>query len=165
MVTLKQQFSIEFCALKNAIHRCHSSKNKQFKDYGGRGIFVCDEWRGKDGFRNFLDHIGPKQNSTWSLDRIDNNKGYEPGNVRWVDRSTQQLNRRVVKKSKKTKEAKPRKAHSPRSDSMIITIGNESLTIKAWGQKMGLNPRTIYSRLVRGKSDYALITPARGYKL
>jgi hypothetical protein len=52
--------------------------------YIKRGITVADEWLGPDGFAAFLDHVGPAPSPAHSLDRIDNNSGYRPGNVRWA---------------------------------------------------------------------------------
>lgn len=84
--------SAEYRAWYAMRRRCNDPKNKAYKNYGGRGITVCDEWQ--SDFQAFLDHIGPKPSPDLSLDRIDNNRGYEPGNVRWADQSTQSRNRR-----------------------------------------------------------------------
>lgn len=78
--------------------RCHNPRNKKFKQYGGRGIVVCDEWRGPGGFLRFLAHIGERPSSRYSIDRIDGNDSYRPGNVRWATRETQLANRRPVPK-------------------------------------------------------------------
>lgn len=72
--------------------RCNDPNNKAYRNYGARGIKVCAEWQ--DDFEAFLAHVGPKPSPDLSIDRIDNDKGYEPGNVRWADRSTQSRNRR-----------------------------------------------------------------------
>lgn len=77
--------------------RCHNPVDKQYHDYGGRGIQVCNEWRGVGGFEKFLGHIGRKPAPDYSIDRIDVNKGYEPGNVRWADRTIQNINKRLAK--------------------------------------------------------------------
>lgn len=74
--------------------RCTNPNQKQWKDYGGRGIKMCEEWR-RD-FNKFLADMGERPEGT-SLDRIDSSKDYEPGNCRWSDRKTQNRNsRRVV---------------------------------------------------------------------
>ena len=64
------------------------------------GIKVCSRWEGKDGFRNFFSDIGPRPNDgqKWTLDRIDNNGNYEPGNCRWSTLSEQSSNRRMTDK-------------------------------------------------------------------
>jgi hypothetical protein len=78
-----------WCGMKD---RCHNPKNKFFDIYGGRGIEVCAEWR--DDFAAFFAHIGPKPSPRLSVDRIDVDRGYEPGNVRWATASMQSRNRR-----------------------------------------------------------------------
>ncbi len=78
-----------WCKIKE---RCHNPKSKDWPDYGGRGISVCAEWL--SSFEAFFAHIGPKPDPTYSIDRIDVNGNYEPGNVRWADAVTQSRNRR-----------------------------------------------------------------------
>lgn len=78
-----------WCGMKD---RCHNPKNKFFTIYGGRGIEVCLEWR--EDFAAFFAHVGHKPNPKLSIDRIDVNRGYEPGNVRWATASQQSRNRR-----------------------------------------------------------------------
>jgi len=72
--------------------RCCNPKNSQYPSYGGRGISVCDDW--KNSFESFISHIGRRPTEKHSLDRIDNDKGYEPGNVRWATKTTQARNTR-----------------------------------------------------------------------
>ena len=76
--------------------RCTNTKFKQFKDYGGRGIKVCEEWL--HSFENFLDYLietkmYPKPDGL-SIDRINNDGNYEPGNIRWATPSQQKYNQR-----------------------------------------------------------------------
>lgn len=72
--------------------RCGNPKNPRFSDYGGRGIVVCAEW--KSSFEMFFREMGARPSADHSIDRIDNEKGYEPGNCRWATRSEQQRNTR-----------------------------------------------------------------------
>ena len=85
----------EYDIWKAMKQRCANPNCKEFKDYGGRGITVCAEWA-KD-FGAFIASVGRRPAKGLTLDRIDNSKGYEPGNVRWATRAEQSRNRRVNK--------------------------------------------------------------------
>ena len=79
------------------VNRCENPKNKSYADYGGRGIKVHPSWRGYGGYQRWLDHIGRRPTPKHTIDRIDVDKGYEPGNVRWVSRQEQMRNTRIRK--------------------------------------------------------------------
>lgn len=87
---------------KNMVARCTYPRFKQYADYGGRGIKVCDEWLGTGGRERFeayvLATIGPPLPG-YSLDRINNDGDYEPGNIRWATRAEQQRNQRMNKRN------------------------------------------------------------------
>lgn len=88
----------EYYAWSNMIQRCSNPKNKEYKNYGGRGILVSNEW--KNDFNKFLKDMGEKPNKNLSLDRIDNNKGYCKENCRWTDSYEQSINQRMKKTNK-----------------------------------------------------------------
>lgn len=73
------------------LYRCSTQTSPDYANYGGRGIVVCDRWR---TFENFLVDMGPRPSRAHSIDRIDVNGNYEPGNCRWATRSQQQRNKR-----------------------------------------------------------------------
>jgi hypothetical protein len=83
---------------KNMLGRCYNSSAVGYKNYGARGITVCDRWR--DSFPNFLEDMGYPPSPKHQLDRIDNDGKYEPSNCRWADMLTQAFNKRPTYKSK-----------------------------------------------------------------
>lgn len=111
------------------IARCENPRDSSFVYYGARGIRVCEEWR--HDFAAFLAHIGPRPSDKHSVDRIDNERGYEPGNVRWATLTEQARNRR--------------------SNSHLTAFG-ETLTIAEWAERTGLHRGTIGSRIGYGMS-------------
>lgn len=76
----------------NMIERCCNPNNDAWHLYGGRGIAVCERWR--QSYAAFLEDVGPRPSSKHSLDRINTNGNYEPGNVRWATMREQSNNRR-----------------------------------------------------------------------
>lgn len=72
--------------------RCFNPKSRGYHNYGGRGITMCREWA--DSFVDFAAAVGPRPSPYHSIDRIDNDGNYEPGNVRWADSKTQRRNSR-----------------------------------------------------------------------
>ena len=74
------------------LSRCHNPNHRAYKHYGGRGIFVCERWR--KSFQSFLDDVGFRPTPQHSIDRIDNNAGYEIDNVRWATVEEQRNNKR-----------------------------------------------------------------------
>ena len=88
----------EYAIWKLMIGRCDASisgDSPQWKDYGGRGVIVCQEW--KDDFLAFIRDVGRRPRPGLLLDRIDNDGNYEPGNVKWSTREEQVINSRSTK--------------------------------------------------------------------
>ena len=86
-----------WCTWHSMKQRCNNPKNKDYKNYGGKGIEVCDEWHAFEGFlESILKTIGPKPSQEYQLDRIDNNKYYEPNNVRWATKQQQARNKNAT---------------------------------------------------------------------
>jgi hypothetical protein len=92
---LQGKHSREYQAWANMKARCLNPTNKAYGYYGGRGITVCEEWN--SSFERFLGDVGPRPGPAHSIDRIDNDRGYAPGNVVWATKAKQQQNTRGVR--------------------------------------------------------------------
>lgn len=100
-VTNKTKYNREYRIWCMMRQRCYTSTHVAYKDYGGRGIRICDAWLGESGFENFLKFIGPAPSLDHSIDRVDVNGNYEPHHpisgkvqVRWATRKEQAANTR-----------------------------------------------------------------------
>lgn len=129
--------------------RCDNPNAESYHNYGGRGIKVCPEWSGEDGYVNFrewsyangYDPNAPKKNM--SIDRIDNDGDYSPDNCRWTDTKTQANNRRSNHR---------------------ITIDGVTHTISEWADIVGIDQRLISSRIYNGWSEEdAVMRPLRAW--
>lgn len=109
--------------------RCYNEKCPSYKDYGGRGVVVCDRW--KESIHNFIEDMGNPPYDYMSLDRIDNNGNYEPPNCRWATRTEQSNNQRGLR---------------------MITYNNETMSVSQWARKTGIKVQTLFARLQRGIS-------------
>jgi len=135
-------YSPEYRIWSHMIGRCHNPTDTAFKNYGGRGIIVCDEWR--NDFMAFYNHVGKRPSLELSIDRIDNNFGYKPGNVKWSNRTEQQHNTRV---------------------NHLITINGITKNITQWAKVIGIRSRTIHNRLRSGwPPEKAILQPIRHHK-
>jgi len=119
--------------------RCNNPNNPCYKNYGGRGIKVCDEWD-KDSLAFIRWALSHGWQEGLTLDRIDNNGDYTPENCRWITRQQQLLNRR---------------------SNRIMTLNGKSQTMKEWADELGINQQTLSNRINRQKWDdeKALTTP------
>ena len=88
--------SVEYMAWVNMWQRCTNENHPHYKDYGGRGISVCKEWK---DYSAFLNDMGRKPSPLLELDRIDNNSGYRKTNCRWATKATQLANRRNTRRA------------------------------------------------------------------
>ena len=129
--------SDEYRIWGNMIHRCHGPASKSSAYYGGRGIKVCDLWR--NSFEAFIRDVGPRPSREHSIDRINCDGDYEPGNCRWATAKQQALNRRN-------------------------TIRLSGMTIEQVCAATGLPLNTVKGRLRRGWTTDRLMTqPRRNY--
>lgn len=131
--------SPEYRTWRHMLERCTVVTHKYYAYYGGRGITVCLNWQ--VSFAYFLRDMGKRPSPLHTLDRIDNSKGYEPDNCRWVTRKVQQNNMR---------------------GNTVLTLNGESLTISQWGERLGVKPNSISTRLYTGWSvENTLTVPFR----
>jgi len=133
-----QSKTAEYSSYESARKRCSSDHGRDYARYKGRGIefrFTC--------FEEFIDHIGPKPSPAHSLDRIDNDGHYEPGNVRWATSRTQLLNQ---------------------GRSRRVTIDGITLSLTEWVETALVCPRTAWSRIYLGWCvRCAVRVPLRGH--
>jgi hypothetical protein len=123
-------------AWTNLIKRCTDPSATGYQEYGARGITVCKEW---SNFEQFLKDMGARPSNKHSIDRINNDLGYAPGNCRWATREEQANNR---------------------SDNLRIEYLGEALTASQWAKKLGLARNTIYNRYHQGLREEALFAPS-----
>jgi hypothetical protein len=125
------------------VNRCCNPNNTSHKDYGDRGIVVCDRWRfgenGLTGFQCFLADMGPRPSPTHSIDRIDFNGNYDPSNCRWAD-TLQQANN-------------TRKNH-------YVTIAGETHTLAEWARSRGVAVEVLKTRIKLGWPSERLLDPS-----
>lgn len=119
----------EYFTWRAMIERCECPTNKDYRNYGARGISVCKKWR--SSFAVFRSDLGPRPIGT-TIDRIDVNGNYEPGNCRWATARQQANNRR---------------------ETISITAMGKTLPMSEWARITGLGVTTIWYRLSKGYSQ------------
>lgn len=122
-ITHGMRQSSEYAIWNMMRQRCQVPTSKFFKNYGGRGIKVCDRWQ---KFENFLEDMGKRPFEGASIDRVDNDGDYCPGNCRWATRTEQGRNKRNTRR---------------------FEFQGQSLTLPEWAEKLGIKQRTLSSRL------------------
>lgn len=116
--------------------RCHNTRDPRYKDYGGRGIIVCPEWR--NSFENFWNDIKDKYKKGLIMDRINNNEGYSKTNIRFLTPLESQQNTRRTR---------------------LLTFNGETLSLSAWGRKLGISYVSIIRREKMGLPIEKILTP------
>ena len=117
------------------IQRCYNPKRKCYKNYGGRGIKICDGWKNDPhAFCNWAEENGWEKGLT--LDRIDNDGNYEPENCRWIINKEQQSNKR---------------------NNVFLTVNGKTQTTAQWADELGIRSNKIRWRKKQGWSDYECV--------
>lgn len=135
----------EYFAWINMFHRVYNPSHKQYHNYGGRGITIHENWF---DFEVFLKDMGPRPASTsrrdeWSLDRIDNNKGYSKSNCKWSQRAEQMHNRTIV---------------TNQVSIQPLTYQGQTKTIGEWARQFNQKPHNLWLRLRAGWTVEKAIT-------
>lgn len=115
----------EYRTWANLKGRCTNPNLPGYKDYGGRGISVCERWQ---KFENFYADMGEKP-SGMTLERKDNNGNYEPDNCKWATQAEQSINKR---------------------NNRMVTFNGETMCLRDWAQRIGLDSSTLHARLSHG---------------
>lgn len=121
------EFRREYRTWKDMRARCRNPNNSDYTNYGGRGISICERW---DDFALFVADMGPRPDRH-TLDRIDVNGNYEPGNCRWAPDKVQANNKRTNR---------------------LITLNGETRTLQSWCDQFGIEPSKVRYRLRAGYS-------------
>ena len=123
---------------QNMFDRCKNKNNPGYKNYGGRGIIVCERW---EKFHNFYFDMGdPPKGLT--LERINNDGNYEPSNCKWATRKEQTNNAR---------------------SNIVIEYNNQKLNLSQWAEKTGINYTTLYKRIKSNWPIEHILTKTRFY--
>lgn len=126
---------------KNMRNRCNNKNADRYERYGGRGISICEEWNDFPTFAKWADENGFVKGL--SLDRIDNNGNYEPGNCKWATPKEQANNTR---------------------QNRVVKYGNGTFTVSELAQLLNVSYTTLVNRLNYGWSEERLGLPARKYR-
>lgn len=132
----------EYKAWKKMKERCYNPNVHAFNRYGGRGIKVCEEWR--TDFFSFLRDVGNRPSSKHSIDRINNDGDYEPGNVRWGTKQ-EQANNRIT--------------------NTRIMLNGQNLTMADWSRITGLSQECIQARRNAGWTPEQILTQPKRNKI
>jgi hypothetical protein len=118
---------VEYGIWSGIKHRCFNKSSPEYKNYGERGITVCDRW--KRSYANFISDMGPRPNNNMSIDRIDNDGNYGPSNCRWATSCEQTRNSRR---------------------NIVLTYRGVSMIQTDWAKYLGTTPDILGQYLRRG---------------
>lgn len=121
---------------RQMMQRCYNEKSKIYRRYGGRGIYVCEEWHDFFKFVEWSDSIGGRPEG-YTLDRRDNDGPYCPENCRWATMKTQNINK---------------------SDNIVIEYNGRTQMLVEWAKELGINWVTFHNRYVRVWSIERMMT-------
>jgi hypothetical protein len=125
-----------WCGIKK---RCSNPQTLAYKNYGGRGITICERWQ--DSFEAFFADMGPRPSPQHSIERKNNALGYSPNNCIWATATIQGRNKRTNR---------------------LLTLHGQTFCLQEWAERTGLSHNTILRRKLLGWSDEkALTTPVR----
>lgn len=131
----------EYGVYRTMLSRCYNPNVERYPIYGGRGITVCERWRGEGGYTNFRADMGPRPHGH-SIERQNSDGNYEPGNCRWATASEQSNNT---------------------SRNRVLTMHGKTQNLCEWAREIGIRPITIHQRLKAGwPIEIALTKPLRG---
>lgn len=133
----KGSVTSEYVSYTHMIQRCTNPNDKDYANYGGRGITICDMWR--TSYEAFFMSMGKKPDSTYTIERLDGNKGYEPSNCIWASKVTQNRNK---------------------GDTVFATIDGVTKNVSEWILDLGLteNSDAVYKRISRGMHPAEALT-------
>lgn len=129
-------YTSEFTTWQTCKARCYNPKNHKYKNYGARGIKMCQKWM--ESFAAFFHDMGNKPSPKHSIHRINNDGDYEPGNCKWATYKEQARNR---------------------TNNRFIEVGGERITVAEFAERNNIDQRIIHSRLNKGCPVSELLKP------
>ena len=131
---------ISWASMKN---RCYNTNTPCYCHYGGRGITVCDEWR--NSYETFIKDMGPRPSTKHSIERVDNDGDYEPGNCYWATWAEQARNKRTTR---------------------MLTFKGATKPLATWAEQFGIPYTALAERIQkRWTTERALTQPVRGHRI
>lgn len=129
-----------YASWKNMLDRCYNTDARSYKNYGGRGIQVCERWM---SFENFLADMGQPPTKLLQIERVDNDGDYCPNNCKWATIAEQARNR---------------------SNNIQVTYNGKTQCLKDWAQELGISYKFIWRRMKDGMSFIEAINTPKKHK-